>query len=83
MTKLPSITQHLNSIVDAKAREEFEDPIVSQASAAVLLGVSVSTLTRWRSSGSGPTAMKFGGKVKYRLSSLKAYMGQALISGGK
>lgn len=83
MSKIPTITQHLNSLVDQKTREEFEDPIVSQAAAVVLLGVSVSTLTRWRSNGSGPTAMKFGGKVKYRLSSLKEYIGQASISGDK
>lgn len=41
--------------------------------AAHLLGVSVSTMKRWRQSGEGPNFYRFGRSVKYRASDLRSW----------
>lgn len=65
-----------NSLAE-KANEAFSDPILLQKAAAELLGISVSTLTRWRSQKVGPEAFKLGSRVRYRLSALREFLNQS------
>jgi|SRR5579862_2649966 len=46
----------------------------TRAEAAGYLGVSVPTLARWASSGTGPVYYVIGGKARYRLADLDAYL---------
>jgi predicted DNA-binding transcriptional regulator AlpA len=48
--------------------------LLSNCEAAAFLGVSPDTLPRWRWSGIGPSYLKIGRSVKYRLSDLEAYL---------
>ena len=42
--------------------------------AAAFLGVSVSTLAKWRVSGKGPRFVKLGSRVAYRISDLEEWL---------
>lgn len=68
----------LTSISEQHASEqvyaELSDPMISQKQVALLLGVSRSTMCRWKRNGAGPTACKFGGRVKYRSSEVIGYI---------
>ncbi|MEP9374788.1 helix-turn-helix domain-containing protein [Mesorhizobium sp. KR1-2] len=60
--------------VAAQAQTDKVDPPIPQRKAAEHLGISVSTLLRWRARGQGPKGFKIGGRVKYRLSELNAFI---------
>ena len=47
---------------------------VNQQIAAHLLGISPSTLRRWRREGRGPRAIKLSRLVRYRLTDLKRFL---------
>lgn len=49
------------------------------ADAAAYLGLSVSTLDKHRSSGTGPRYLKLGGRVFYRRADLDAYLQSAVV----
>jgi excisionase family DNA binding protein len=46
----------------------------TRAEAAKYLGVSVPTLARWASTGNGPAYYVIGGKARYRVPDLDAYL---------
>lgn len=50
------------------------DPILSTREAAVLLDMAEGTLRWWRHRDEGPASFRVGGRVKYRLSTLQAYL---------
>jgi predicted DNA-binding transcriptional regulator AlpA len=52
------------------------DPLLTPPKAAEFLGVSNSSLERWRSNGSGPIFTKIGRRCAYRLSDLEAWLSQ-------
>ena len=50
--------------------------------AADALGVSYSTMNRWRAHGIGPTYVMIGAKPRYRLEDLEAYANQQKVVPG-
>lgn len=74
-----SIADQIEANLREKARDAFSDPLVVQGQAAELLGVSVATLSRWRSAGKGPKAIKLGGKIRYRMSELRSFVDRSEI----
>jgi excisionase family DNA binding protein len=50
------------------------DELVDRVTAAQLLGVSPRTLDRWKNKGDGPSRLTIGRKVRYRRSSLEAWV---------
>ncbi len=59
--------------IAAQQAEEQANPRLNVDQAARFLGVSVSTLNRWRCSGTGPDWTKLGGRVYYCLADLQAF----------
>lgn len=54
-------------------------PFLNPAQAAAYLGLSPSTLSRWRVQGHGPCHRKFGSTVHYALGDLDRYADQAAV----
>lgn len=54
------------------------DRLVPPKEAAQLLGVSVSTMAKWRATGRGPTFVKLGSEpqsgVRYRMADVRAFI---------
>ena len=67
----------LSQSLDAHLKDALADPRLSQGDGANFLGVSVSTLIRWKRDDKGPKAFKLGGRVKYRLSALQEFIAQS------
>lgn len=59
--------------IAAQQAEEQANPRLNVDQAGRYLGVSVSTLNRWRCSGTGPEWSKLGGRVFYYLADLQAF----------
>lgn len=59
--------------IAAQQAEEQANPRLNVDQAGRYLGVSVSTLNRWRCSGTGPEWCKLGGRVFYYLADLQAF----------
>lgn len=55
-------------------------PFLNPAQAAAYLGLSPSTLSRWRVDGLGPCFRKFGSTVHYALGDLDRYADQAAVA---
>jgi len=51
-----------------------EDPLLSPKQVADLLGVPVATLYQWRYRSEGPPGFKIGGHVRYRRSTVGAWL---------
>jgi hypothetical protein len=53
-----------------------DDPVLDARAAAAFLGVKVGCLKKWRFRNQGPDYIQYGinGPVRYRLSTLKAYL---------
>lgn len=49
-------------------------PRLSAEQLADLIGVSIYTLQRWRTQGTGPDFEKFGNQVRYRVDVVEAWM---------
>ncbi len=49
------------------------DDLLTQREAAAYLGVSISSLERWRAKGIGPKVTWFGARPRYRRSDLDTY----------
>ena len=47
---------------------------VSEAEAARLIGVSARTMVNWRASGTGPRAVRAGGRVLYAVTELQRWL---------
>lgn len=70
----PSLNHHrAEQRVLAQQSEEQENPRLNVEQAARYLGVSVSTLNRWRGEEVGPEWIKLGGRVYYYASALTAF----------
>lgn len=54
----------------AEIPRRFLDP----AESGEYLGLSVATLANWRSAGTGPEYLKVGGRIRYRLADLDAFV---------
>ncbi len=50
------------------------DPLLSQAEVCELMNISPATLYRMRRGGEGPAWVKLGGAIRYRHSSVLAYL---------
>ena len=57
---------------------ELPDPIYRTPEAASLLKSNPRTLERWRTTGDGPTFVKLGRRVAYRLSDLQVFVNERL-----
>ena len=55
---------------------ELPDPLYRTPEAAHLLKSNPRTLERWRTIGDGPTFIKLGRRVAYRLSDLQAFVNE-------
>ena len=75
-----AVLRSVQDSVAVQARADREDPPLSQKDARQFLGVSLSTLIRWKAGRVGPKAFKIGGRVKYRLSTLKAFIAECEAS---
>ena len=53
--------------------EEEQNPRLNVDQAARYLGVSVSTLNRWRCSQSGPAHIRLGGRIYYYVNALSDF----------
>ena len=57
-----------------------DSPFFNPAQAAAYLGLSPSTLSRWRIEGVGPCHRKFGSTVHYSISDLDRYAELAAVT---
>ena len=55
-------------------------PYFSPTQAAAYLGLSPSTLSRWRVKGCGPSHRKFGSTVHYAIADLDLYAKRATVN---
>ncbi|WP_294181156.1 AlpA family transcriptional regulator [uncultured Schumannella sp.] len=51
-------------------------PLMHSREVAAYLKVSESTLSRWRSAGSGPPFLRLGGIARYRLDAVDRWLGE-------
>lgn len=49
-------------------------PLLNRVDSAAYIGLAVGTLDRWRTEGRGPSYVKIGGAVRYRLAVLDDYL---------
>lgn len=63
----------------AASENNMNQPLMNDRNAAQLLGLSVSSLRRWRTEGKGPKIVRVGPLVRYRLSDLIAYIEHAVV----
>jgi excisionase family DNA binding protein len=54
------------------------EPLITEAEAANILRVSLTSLRRWRREGRGPVYRKLGRTVRYRPEDLADFVGSAL-----
>jgi predicted DNA-binding transcriptional regulator AlpA len=64
-------------------QESVEKLALRDHEAAVVLGVSVSSLRSWRSQGRGPSFSRLGRRVVYPLKELEKFLRETLVSGGR
>lgn len=51
-------------------------PLLDSREVAAYLKVSESTLSRWRSAGTGPPFLRLGGIARYRLDAMDRWLGE-------
>lgn len=72
--KKPNLNHHrAEQRILAQQSAEQENPRLNVEQAARFLGVSVSTLNRWRGTNEGPVWIKLGGRVYYHAEDLRAF----------
>ena len=59
-----------------KHEPPVQDPLLSPKQVAELLGVPVATIYQWRYRSEGPPGFKLGGHVRYRRSSVEAWLNE-------
>ena len=70
----PSLNHHrAEQRILAQQSEEQENPRLNVDQAARFLGVSVSTLNRWRGTNEGPEWIRLGGRVYYYARELNVF----------
>lgn len=62
-----------------KVPQEAKEVLLGQEEVAHRLGVQAATLATWRFRGFGPPFVKVGRSVRYRLSSLEAWLETRLV----
>lgn len=63
-------------------RLDEDRQFVAEADLASRYGKAVRTLQRWRAKGYGPTFMRIGGSIFYRLEDIKAFEARMRQGGG-
>jgi len=72
--KKPNLNHHrAEQRIIAQQSAEQENPRLNVEQAARFLGVSVSTLNRWRGDKTGPEWIKLGGRVYYHAEDLRTF----------
>ncbi|MCF4130262.1 helix-turn-helix transcriptional regulator [Methylobacterium sp. SyP6R] len=59
------------------------DPLLTEAQAAHLMALKQTTLQQWRIRGTGPAYIKLGSAVRYRSSTLQAWLNDRTVSTAK
>lgn len=59
-----------------KAEALVVSPLLDSREVATYLKVSESTLSRWRSAGTGPPFLRLGGIARYRLDAVDRWLGE-------
>lgn len=62
------------NIMTTTALAAIERRYLDPTTAASYLNLSVATLANWRSAGTGPAFLKVGGRIRYRLAALDAFV---------
>jgi predicted DNA-binding transcriptional regulator AlpA len=57
-----------------------QSQLLTTAEAATYLRMAAHTLTRWRSQGKGPSFVRVGGSVFYRVTELEAYIERSVTA---
>ncbi len=75
MILTPSADDRLHLTTHQTAPAVADDPVLSpQEVSAMLGGVPVATLKRWRTERTGPVALHIGRHVRYRRSAVEAWL---------
>jgi predicted site-specific integrase-resolvase len=56
------------------------DALIPPAAAALILGVKINTLARWRRFGEGPAYVELGGRIRYRHSDIEAWLNSRTVT---
>jgi predicted DNA-binding transcriptional regulator AlpA len=56
------------------------EPLLNEFAVAKSLGLSVTTLRKWRGNGAGPKYLKIGGSVRYRAEDLQEYLDSRVVT---
>ncbi|HVT16378.1 MAG TPA: helix-turn-helix domain-containing protein [Thermoanaerobaculia bacterium] len=59
-------------------QSHISSPLLGEKDAALFLNLSVKTLQNWRVSGRGPSFVKIGRRVQYRLTDLEEYVAKCV-----
>jgi len=62
--------------------KRIEPKFLNERQVATFLGISVSTLQRWRLLGTGPRFRKFAGSVRYSLADIDRFVEGSPAGGG-
>ena len=76
---LQTIIEELKDIKDALDANEKPVELVDEVGAAEFLGMRPQTLGMWRHKGTGPTYIKVGNAVRYKMSALAEYLEQQTV----
>ncbi len=58
------------------------DPLLDEAAVAQRFEFAKNTLAKWRCQGRGPRFIKLGGRIRYRLSDVEAYLRERTVEPG-
>lgn len=61
-------------------RHDTQDRLLTTAEAAAFLGMSVRTLEGWRTKILGPVYLHVGGRVRYRVADLEAWLDTRIVT---
>jgi predicted site-specific integrase-resolvase len=61
----------------------LNDPLSTESDTAPKLGVEPATLRKWRTRGRGPVYAKIGGKIRYKLSDVLAFIEASRVVPGE
>jgi predicted site-specific integrase-resolvase len=57
----------------------LDKEVMNTKQAADWLGLSVSTMNQWRANGLGPTYVRMGGRIAYRIQDLREWVKGAVV----
>ncbi len=73
------MTKHHMNIQNETDKSSISSQVLTTSEAARYLGLSASTLNRWRCYGTGPKYLKLGRAVRYRADELDAFLEAKLL----